>query len=387
MGSLARINALAYEAALNLAASSPRADYTPGQLPALPLPLQTTDILIIWRSASGQTYQVPASSLTALIGGSTAPQEKPAGRLTLTSGQPVMNADVNNAGIILFTPYVGNLCPIYNGTTWVMTPFVETALTLNAGFNTTGNVYDVFGYITAGGVFALVAGPAWTVPASSRGVGAGTTQIQQVNGLWVNAVSLTGNNGAAQTVIAAQNGTYLGSFFANGNAQCTMNFKPAAAVGGSANILGLYNAYNRVTVKSVERDATTTTAYAVNTWRSLNNSNSNRITFVDGLQQSYFDYDMSLTAGITVNGGSPVIAANVDSTVATPIRQAEAAVTTITSTGEVDLLISVSDSFTPLLGLHFLQAMQFSGGSISVNYLTSGGGGQSFYGMRLILEM
>jgi hypothetical protein len=61
-----RIDELALEAALNLAASSPRADYTIGQLPS-GSPAQTTDNMVIYRSASGRTYQITLAQLATLL--------------------------------------------------------------------------------------------------------------------------------------------------------------------------------------------------------------------------------------------------------------------------------------------------------------------------------
>jgi hypothetical protein len=49
------------------------------------------------------------------------------GRLTLSSGVPVTNTTLNG-NIIYFTPYVGNLIGIYNGTTWDQIVFSELQL-------------------------------------------------------------------------------------------------------------------------------------------------------------------------------------------------------------------------------------------------------------------
>jgi hypothetical protein len=59
------------------------------------------------------------------------PVASPGGRLTLTSGVPVMTADVAAATTIYYTPYAGNSIPIYNGTVFVPYAFAELSLALN----------------------------------------------------------------------------------------------------------------------------------------------------------------------------------------------------------------------------------------------------------------
>ena len=154
---------------------------------------------------------------------STPAVPEPQGRLTLTSVTPVLAADVVAATAVYYTPFAGNLVPIYNGTSTVPTTFSELTLTLVAS-HALSTLYDVFVFSNSG-VLTLATGPAWntsTAGAGARGSGAGTTQISRLNGFWVNTVSMTGRNGSTTYTIAANRGTYLGSIFIDGTAgQCT----------------------------------------------------------------------------------------------------------------------------------------------------------------------
>jgi hypothetical protein len=87
--------------------------------------------------------------------------------------------------------------------------------------------------------------------------------------------------------VPANQATYLGTLYATANGQTAMQFAPAAASGGSNNVLGLWNAYNRVRALSKMRDSAAQWTLATTAWRAADNSNSNRITWVDGLGQSF----------------------------------------------------------------------------------------------------
>lgn len=120
-----------------------------------------------------------------------------------------------------------------------------------------------------------------------RGTGAGTTELELKNGTWTNKNSITLKNGAGAGTsgIAANTATYVGSFYCTANGQTGMAFKPSAAAGGTNNVLGLFNAYNRCKVSAKARDNTASWTYNVVTWRAANNSVSNRISLIDGLAE------------------------------------------------------------------------------------------------------
>lgn len=91
-------------------------------------------------------------SFICINGQPTQPAGPPQGRLTLVSDSPVMTASQSAATTIYYTPYNGNLVPIYNGTAFLATPFSELSnITTNSstrsanaggGNNVVGVGYD-----------------------------------------------------------------------------------------------------------------------------------------------------------------------------------------------------------------------------------------------------
>jgi hypothetical protein len=74
-----------------------------------------------------------------------------------------------------------------------------------------------------------------------------------------------------------------------GNGETSVQFKPAAAAGGSAPVIGLWNAYNRVRISSLGTGSNNNWTYATNTWEPLDGASGNtdfRVTYLDGLAQS-----------------------------------------------------------------------------------------------------
>lgn len=209
----------------------------------------------------------------------------PQGRLTLTSATPVLGANVTSATTIYYALYAGNQIPIYDGASaFVMTPFAELSnataqsSTGKAGPAAVANNsnYDLFVWSDSG-TLRLTRGPLWTSD-TARGTGAGTSELQRINGFWTNKVAITNGPGANL-------GTYVGTVRSNGSAAISMEPILAAASGGSDPILGVWNAYNRRAINAQNRDSANWT-YATATWRRLDNSLANRIRYIDGLAES-----------------------------------------------------------------------------------------------------
>lgn len=297
----------------------------------------------------------------------------PQGRLTLTTGTPVMNADATAQTTVYYDTYVGNQVPVYNGTAWVYYTITSDEISLaldsnsgHTGYQASGSLFDIFAGNNGG--ITLCTGPAWGTT-TSRGTGAGTTQISRLNGIYVNTVSMTcrDGTGAGSTFVCAVNEcTYLGTMYATANGQTGMQFRPDSAAGGSNTIMALYNAYNRVKMAGQSRDSTSTWTYATATWRSANASTSNRVTYIDGLGFSPVDatYDSTISVSGSVAG---IIAVNQDSTSAVPVTNSEV------STAQ-NVSAFVRDNLQASLGLHYIQAMEFATGA-TVTY--AGGNLQS----------
>ncbi len=192
----------------------------------------------------------------------------PQGRLTPTSGTPVISADVISGTAVYYSPYLGNLIPIYNGSSMIPTEFSELTLTL-ASQHAVNQIYDVFVFSNSG-VLTVVTGPAWTTATAgsgARGSGAGTTQLSRVKGLWTNTVSMTGRNGATTYTIGANLATYVGSIFIDGTAaqvSCHVTY-------GQNRKHGVWNAYNREPITLQTGDGTASWNYTTATIRASNN--------------------------------------------------------------------------------------------------------------------
>lgn len=213
----------------------------------------------------------------------------PGGRLTLTTGTPVLSSDTTGRTTVYYAPYLHASVSLYDGTRWVRQTFAELSQTLadstkSPAAAAVNSVYDVFLWNDAG-TLHISRGPAWS-SATSRGTGAGTTELERLDGALVNKIAVT--NGPA-----ARRGLYLGTIATNGtgaNGEMAMSFSPAAAAGGSNNRLDVWNMYNRVNVSAMVRDSTDSWSYNTATWRPYNGAASNvnnRVTYVVGLAEDF----------------------------------------------------------------------------------------------------
>lgn len=182
------------------------------------------------------------------------------GRLTLESGVAVSTTDQTAKTTVYFTPYLGARVAVYDGTRWVLHTFTELSLALGTLIDATN--YDVFLYDNAG-TLTLTLGPAWA-SATARGTGAGTTELTTQDGVYVNAVSLSGGPGAKA-------GRYLG----------TLRTTSTTTTEDSAAKRLMWNATTRA--PRVVRVVETANSWTVGAWRYVNNSAANRIEVLVGL--------------------------------------------------------------------------------------------------------
>jgi hypothetical protein len=124
--------------------------------------------------------------------------------------------------------------------------------------------------------------------------------------------------------------------------------------GGSANVVGLWNAYNRVKIASVERDSKSSWTYATNAWRASDNSTSNRVTWVDGLQQSFIKCSTKQYTSQSTNGDQNEFGCDLDSTTGSPGAISVA----LFGTNSFALDLYSQETFTPQLGLHYVQMVE-----------------------------
>jgi len=314
-------------------------------------------------TAFGQFIQPQGIPMTSIY----AP---PQGRLTLTSNTPVMTADVTAATSVYYTPYQGNIVPIYDGANMQSYAFGQLTMALNTTNHLSGHVYDLFIFLNSS-VVTIGAGPAWS-STTTRGSGAGTTQLQQTDGLWVNANTITLTNGSTSySSIPVGEATYVGSVYMTANGQTQFNIRPAGASGGTNNFVGIFNGYNRVHMGSVVRDSAIGYTYASNTWRSMDNSNSNRVTYLDGLQQVSPAATVQISAAVSVAGDQAAVGVNLDSNSAQPRVIAFSTAPTGTLADNVQTIFA-RDSFAPQVGVHYIQAMESSISNVSATYNENG---------------
>lgn len=281
----------------------------------------------------------------------------PQGRPTLVTATPVMTTSQTGKTTVFYTPYIGNLCPIFDGTNFIPTAFAELsqATTDNTKSPTVvGNNsnYDVFVWNDAGTVRAT-RGPAWTSD-TARGTGAGTTELVRVNGLLLNAATIV--NGPA-----AQRGTYIGTIRSNGTASVDYIFG-ATAVGGTAGWFGVWSAFNRINMSSTTTSSTDSWPYTTaNTWRAPNGSATMRASFVRGLDDDPIDvayYAFSLPGAATATSSG----IGLDSTT-TPSG--------LMLPNFVASQLGPTNAYyngIPGLGFHFVSALEFNSTTTSSNF-------------------
>jgi hypothetical protein len=183
------------------------------------------------------------------------------GRLTLETGIAVSTSDQLNKTTVYYTPYMGNLISLYNGTDWETFAFTERSLSLS-GLTSAKN-YDIFCYDNAGTI--TLTATAWTNDTTRA------TAITLQDGVYSKSGALTRR--------------YLGTIRINsGTGQCDLNFGGLSA-GGTAAHICLWNMDNRVPWAIEVRDSSDSTAYATGTWRSALNSSGNRVSMVRGLNE------------------------------------------------------------------------------------------------------
>jgi hypothetical protein len=273
----------------------------------------------------------------------------PQGRLTLQTATPVMTTTQAAKTTIFYTPYVGNLVPIYDGTNFSMVAFSElSALTTDTTKSPAAigvsKVNDWFVWNDAGTI-RVGHGPDWTSD-TTRSAG---TALTRVNGIWLNAVAIT--NGPA-----ALRGTYVGTTRSNGLSQLDWIYG-SLAVNWGAGFLGVWNAYNRVNVATRTADSTDNWTYATPVWRAANGNATARISFVIGLEEDAID---AVYYG-AASGSSAQLGVGLDSTT---VFSGTAA----WSSSSIAIAISASYRGTVGVGFHYVSPIEYNFSGTSTFY-------------------
>ena len=307
----------------------------------------------------------------------------PQGRLTLSSTNAVMQADVVGGTGIYYLPYSGLLVPTYTGTALSSLNIGTSGLGLaldstsgHTGYQESGNNFDLFVFSNSG-VVTLGTGPAWST-ATARGTGASTTQItQSVGGFWTNAVqiALKIDATATQVTVPANEATYVGTMYASTDGQCTMQMTPAPASDGSNPIMGLWNAYNQVITSCYEQDTTTSWTYATAAFRNANGQTTNVIRYVDGLAESPVSGSYG-ASGSTSGGQTGLIGLERNWTSGNPSGAWAAFDAGSGAMGRA------FNNWSPTLGLSTISALEYASGAT-----VSFSGTNNLMDLRITLEM
>lgn len=280
---------------------------------------------------------------TAINGSSAAasPIPPPGGRLTPSSGDPVITQDQSSKTSIFYSPYIGDQVPIYDGSNFVPITFAELTLAL-ATQHSVNEIYDVFVWLESS-VITIGTGPAWTnstMGSGNRGSGAGTTELALVEGFNTNAVSMTTRNGAATFSVSANLATYLGSILIDGTAgQVSCDFEY-----GQSRIYGVWNYYNRMPIHMRMGDATASWTYSTAAIRESNNATANKFTTLVGVAEEIIRLagrqkaqgdatgsDARIGFGVdttaAISGFSPLVVSNISATSLDPVLLCDRAIT------------------------------------------------------------
>ena len=195
----------------------------------------------------------------------------PGGRLSLTSATPVTTSDVSGATTIYYVPYRHDKVPLYDGTTWTLYDIATelsqatTDATKSPAAVANNSNYDLFVWSDSG-TLRLSRGPAWSSD-TSRGTGAGTTELEQVDGRYVNKASIS--NGPA-----AQRGLYVGTVRSNASAQ----------INDTAALRMVWNNHHR-RQRPFALPLSPSHTYSSTTVRQLAGSAANQVECVIGLRE------------------------------------------------------------------------------------------------------
>ncbi len=265
--------------------------------------------------------------------------EVPGGRLTLVSGNPIPTTDVvtTSAVTIYYTPYLSSQISLYDGSKWVVGTFTEFSLSLSG--LTTAQPYDIFAYLV-GSTYTLEA-IAWTNTTTRA------TALVRQDGILVKSGTLTKR--------------FVGTLQMQATSQCE----------DSVTRRYVYNQYNKVRRQLRVVEATATWNYTTATWRSANNSTTNRVAVVNGSVSGTAEllvhldlFAMSLNASAAGGGGLAgtgcirIVAFGVDVTNA-PFASSPYSMVRPDQTcfGMQTSMVAVLDHL-PDVGLHFYQWLE-----------------------------
>lgn len=389
-------------ATLKLNATAGTANSTDTKISALTditTPSTTLDWIPIEDHVAGTIKKTNAAELVAAIGGGvtsvtagtglaggtitttgtiTAPSVMPQGRVTLQTATPVMTTSQTAKGTLFYDCYAGNAVPYFDGTKDTFDTIsgceVSDAMVsaASAGQVVSGQVYDVF-WVHGGANRICVAmsastggGGGWAsdTAGSNTARGTGYSQLDRTRGYPTNTNAITNcfNGATNYGSVAAHQGTYLATFFATANGQTSWTYGSNATGGGQAASLYVWNAHNRVNVKTSVSDSATSWTITDGLVHSFHDDAGTRLNFVMGLAEDGIGVNVfqEICANATVYQ-IMAIGFALDRSGNTTFDKVTINYVNSTAVAAVGLWCgseSVNSTYAPQLGAHFVQALE-----------------------------
>lgn len=268
-------------------------------------------------------------------------------RLTLTSGVAVTESDITGAGTVYLTPDGSNNIGIYDGSAWVARTMVECSLSLDATGHLASTNYDIYAFWT-GSVVSIGTSPAWA-SATTRGVGAGTNEIEFYQGRLVNKYSMTLRNaGVTITTVPARKGVLVGGI------------RITTVAGQTEDSFArrfLSNVYGRTERQMKRMETAASWTYAASAYRQANGNTANKMEW------------FSCVGGDRVEGKVHVVGKNSTSTPRTSIVTISLDTIT-TNNATFSAVLSINDLSNvhhaeyagyPGIGSHYLAWLEYTG--------------------------
>ena len=258
------------------------------------------------------------------------------GRITGVSGSAV--ADTTATTSIYYTPYLGNQIGLYDGTSWTLVTFTETALAL--GIDTASTVYDLF---------------VWS--------NSGTLALERL--AWASAT-------ARATALTTQDGILVKS--GDPTRRYRGTYRTTAAPGTTADSPRqrlIWNNENRVARPMRVLEATDSWTYQTATYRQANGSTTNQVELVQGIAECAVSLSLTVIVSNTAANVSTIVAIGEDAT-------------TGPATGSVGFLmdsqvaplryqVSARLDKSPAIGYHFYPWLEYSSAVGTTTWLGDGG--------------
>ena len=268
------------------------------------------------------------------------------GRLSVSTGLSVPVADVASSASVFFTPHSGNRVSLYvPGYGWRVYYFSE--LTLDISAVATDTNLDIWLYDNAGTL--TLAYTAWSNDTLRA------TALQRQDGVWCKAGAL--------------NYRYLGTVRTSG-AGVTCDTKGARFV---------WNAYNRVARSLYVHDSTISWTYGVRTLRSWNNSDTNRVKFVLGLDIDLVELSFAGFSSLA-SAADRAISLGLDS-------NSVSATDCFKASSNITLIFQMIARYLgyPGIGYHYLQLLECGGSGVNATFYGVYNSGTAVEGKSLAL--